>query len=172
VSADNAAGSNSHVMILNNSFAGFDTNGRANLFYDEGSTARSSRLMAVRGNIFVQENRKGDVFQLDGTRTGNWAAEYGAGFQGNFAQFAAVDGAEYSGLGVVPGTSSTVRNDPAYASDQAWNSTRGAGNGPGGSILTLQPGSAARGIVTNAGLSHDLAGAARNAAGDSAGAFA
>jgi hypothetical protein len=178
VSADGATGSNSHVVVHNNSFTGFNTSGRQNLFYDDGATARTARLQSVKANIFVQINTKSDVFTADGSRTGNWGFLYGAGCEGNFSQFidaqaGGIGGSfaqAYPGLRARIGTSATMRNDPLFTSYAGTGS--GPAAGTGGGTYTLQAGSPARGLAASATLSHDLGGAVRPAANDSAGAFA
>jgi hypothetical protein len=86
ISGDSDTGSNTHVVIHNNTFAGFFINGRGNLFYEDGTTPRTSRLHSLKGNIHVQINTKGDVFVADGARTGNWAYLHGVGCEGEFSQ--------------------------------------------------------------------------------------
>jgi hypothetical protein len=178
VSGDSDTGNNSHVVIHNNSFAGFFIQGRANIFYDDGPTPRSSRLQSCKGNIHVQINTKGDLFAADGTRTGNWAYLYGVGCRGEFSQF--ID-ANTGGIGTSfaqawpgqkakIGTSATVRQDPLFVDYRGTNA--GPTAGAGGGNYRLQAGSPAKAMLSTALLSHDLAGAARPALGDSAGAYA
>jgi hypothetical protein len=188
VSPDSATGSNTHVIIWNNSYAGAFLAGRWNTFYDEGTTARTSKLMSVKGNIAVQINTKSDVFRgvsqsgADAsTRTGNWAFMYGVGCAANFSQY--IDAAStglgssfaqaYPGLGCSIGTSNTVRNDPLFVSNQAvtYNGTTYTA-GAGGGDYHLQAGSPCKGMAAlNRLLTHDLAGNARPATADSAGAY-
>jgi hypothetical protein len=178
ISHDNMTGSNTHMVIHNNTFVGFFINGRANLFYDEGTTPRTTRLQSLKGNIHVQLNTKGDRFALDGTRVGNWAYLYGVGCQGEFSQFVDADSGgigssfaqAYPGLGAKIGTSATVRNDPLFTDYKG--TTSGPTAGAGGGTYTLQAGSPAKSMVASAVLSHDLAGAARPTGNDSAGAYA
>jgi hypothetical protein len=185
ISPDSATGNNTHVIIHNNTFVGALDAGRANIFYDEGATARSSRLMSVRGNIHVQINTKGDVFQTDGTRLGNWAYLYGVGCQGEWSQF--IDAGNgglgtsfaqaYAGRGSDLGTTqlsstanmantdftsfaaTTVAAGPAYSA------------GAGGGTYTVSGSAPVEGIVETAVLSHDLAGTARPTTADTAGAY-
>ncbi len=174
-SRDDATGSTEHVVIHHNTFAGFYIYGRGNLFYDEGATARSNKLMSVRGNIHVQINTKGDVFVLDGARVGNWAYLYGVGCQGEFSQFIdATNGGigsafaqAYPGLNASIGTSSTTRNDPLFVTYAG--TTSGPTAGAGGGNYALQSGSPAKARAT-AVLRFDAAGATRTAL-SSAGAY-
>lgn len=175
VTADSATGNTSHIIMHNNTFTGFFINGRANLFYDDGATARTSKLMSLRGNIHCQINHKGDVFDSDGTRLGGWPYLYGAGCQGEFSQFidaqsGGIGGSfaqAYPGLGANIGTSSTVRNDPLFVNYQG--TTSGPTAGAGGGNYALQSGSPAKGIA-QAVLRFDAAGTER-AALSSAGAY-
>lgn len=187
VSHDSGTAGTSHIVLHHNSFAGAFTSGRGNLFYDEGATPRSNRLMSMRGNIHAQINIKGDVFRgvnqgnpegfgagAPSTRTGNWAYLHGVGCQGEFSQFVSADGAgdwkqDYPGLGARIGTSASVRQDPLFADYKA--ASPGAA-GTGGGSYAIAIGSPAAGIVTRRVLSHDFAGVARPASGnDSAGAY-
>jgi hypothetical protein len=175
VSADAATGNSQHVIIHHNTFAGFFINGRANLFYDDGATARTNKLMSVRGNIHVQLNTKGDVFMTNGARVGNWAYEFGVGCQGEFSQFIDADSGgigsgfaqDYAGLGANIGTSASIRNDPLFVSPAATAS--GPTAGAGGGNYALQAGSPAKAMAA-AVLRFDAAGAARSAL-TSAGAY-
>lgn len=187
VSHDSGTAGTSHIVLHHNSFAGAFTAGRGNLFYDEGATPRSNRLMSMRGNIHVQINIKGDVFRgvnqgnpegfgagAPSTRTGNWAYLHGVGCQGEFSQFVSADGAgdwkqDYAGQGAQIGTSASVRQDPLFADYKA--ASPGVA-GAGGGSYAIAANSPAAGIVTRRVLSHDLVGVARPASGnDSAGAY-
>ena len=181
VSNDGATGSNAHVIVHNNSFAGFFSNGRANLFHEDGATARTSKLHSVKGNIFVQLNTKGDVFAGDGSRVGNWGFLYGVGCEGTFTQYIDSNSGgigssfaqAYPGLRSRMGTSATARQDPLFTNHQGTtNSGSTAIAGAGGGTYTLMPGSPAKAMLTSALLSHDLAGGQRLQTGDSAGAYA
>ncbi len=183
-SADATSGNTQHILIQSNSFAGFFINGRANIFYDEGATRRSNKLMAVRGNIHVQINTKGDQFRgvneagADASSAvGNWAYLYGVGCEAEFSMFIDANSSgigsafaqAYPGLAANIGTSATLRNDPLYTANAATTSgpTAGAGNGS----YTLQAGSPAKGMVARPALRFDLSGAARSATAASAGAY-
>ena len=175
VSADSATGDNTHMIVHHNTFAGFFANGRNNLFYDDGATARASTLMSVKANIHVQINTKGDVFTSDGTRLGNRAYTYGVGCVGEFSQFidansGGIGGSfaqAYPGRSADIGTSATVRNDPLFADDQATSS--GPTAGAGGGDYSLQSASPAKGIAP-ALVRFDASGAVRSAT-TSAGAY-
>jgi len=180
VNADGATGDVSHMICHNNTCAGFFNNGRSNFHYEDGATARTSKLQSVKGNIFVQMNTKGDRFVTDGARVGNWGFLYGVGCQGNMTMYIdATSGGlgsefaqEYPGLGCSYGTSSTTRNDPLFV---AYAGTTNSGSTPiagaGGGDYNLQSGSPAKALVSNAVLARDYAGTARPASGDSAGAY-
>jgi hypothetical protein len=187
ISNDGAAGNNSHIVIHNNTHAGAFGAGRVNLFYDEGATPRTSKLMSVKGNIFVQINTKSDVFRGGNesgadasSRTGNWAFEYGVGCAGNFSQYidASAGGIgsafaqEYPGLSCDIGASASVRNDPLFV-DYQGTTYDGATYmaGTGGGDYALDEGSPAIGLLPVAVLSHNLAGDARPATNDNAGAY-
>lgn len=146
VSADSATGNTSHVVLHHNTFAGFFNNGRGNLFYDDGATARTNKLMSCKGNIHVALNTKSDVFATDGTRIGNWAYENGVGCEGEFSQFIDADSGgigsafaqDYAGLRADIGTSATVRNDPLFIDDKATSSGPTAGSGGGNYRLATE----------------------------------
>lgn len=175
VSADNATGNSTHIIMHHNTFVGFFSCGRANLFYDEGSTPRTNKLMSVRGNIHTQINTKGDVFVTNGARVGNWAYLYGVGCYGEFSQYIDASSAgigsgfaqAYAGLNANIGTSNSVRNDPLFVDYKG--TTAGPTAGAGGGNYALQSGSPAKGIAV-ATLRFDAAGAARSAT-TSAGAY-
>jgi hypothetical protein len=178
ISGDSDTGSNSHVVIHGNTFAGFHANGRSNLFYDEGATPRTSKLMSMKGNIHVQINTKGDVFVADGSRQGNWAYLYGVGCEGEFSQFIDANSGglgtsfaqAYPGLKAKIGTSASVRNDPLFTDYRG--TTAGPTAGAGGGTYTLQAGSPAKAMLGTPVLSHTLGGIARAAVSDGAGAYA
>jgi hypothetical protein len=181
VSADNATGNCRNILIANNTATGAFSAGRWNIAYDDGATPRTNKFILLAGNIGPQLNTKGDVFTADGARVGNWATLYGVGCRGNlFSYIDANSGGigtsfaqAYPGLGSRIGTSSSAPIDPMYT-DYRGTTYNGASYtaGAGGGTYTLQSGSPAKGMVSRASLSHDLAGNARLAAGDSAGAYA
>lgn len=173
-SADAAPASTSHAILLHNSFAGFDLNGRWNVFYNETSgTARSHTLMRVSGNIAVSLNTKHDIFAGANlalpdasTRTGGWSFLNGVGCGANFTQYRDAGGGsfaqEYPGQGSLIGTSNTgAGQDPLYTVPAA--AAAGPTAGAGGGTYTLQAGSPARGLVTVKPWTppFDLAGAGR-----------
>lgn len=185
VSHDGMTNSTSHVIIHNNTFAGFWSQGRNNLFYDEGATARTNKLQSVIGNIFTSIANKSDVFrganEAGGdasTRLGNWGYLYGVGCFANFSQY--IDGSSgglgsayaqaYPGPGSLIGTSSTTAQMATsnFTNFQASNSAGGTGAAGGtysGTLATV------KGIVTDAVLPYDLAGTARVTTADTAGAY-
>ena len=182
VSHDGATGSNSHVVIHANSCAGAFQAGRWNVFYDDGATRRTSKLMSVAGNIAVAVYTKSDVFSTAGANTGNWAFGHGVGCRDNFSQFQGntavgqgqAQSQDYAGLGANYGTSQTARNDPLFTSYQG--TTVAAGPvytaGAGGGSYTLTGGSPARAMVADPVLAFGLSGVARAASNDAAGAYA
>lgn len=175
VSADNAAGNSTHLIIHHNTFTGFFSSGRANIFYDEGATPRTNKLMSVRGNIHTQLNTKGDVFVTDGARVGNWAYLYGVGCYGEFSQYIDATGGgigsdfaqAYAGINANIGTSNIVRNDPLFVDYKG--TTLGPTAGAGGGNYALQSGSPAKAMAV-ATLRFDAAGSARSST-TSAGAY-
>jgi hypothetical protein len=180
ISADGDTLNTSHVILWHNTMIGAYTAGRSNLFYDETTgTSRTHKLMSCKGNIHVQINTKSDVFKTDGTRTGNFAYEHGVGCDGEFSQYVDASGGsdsfrqEYPGLRASIGTSSTTRNDPLFTS-YAGTTYNGSAYtaGAGGGTYTLQAGSPCLARLPVTVLSHDLAGTARAAADNAAGAYA
>ena len=177
VTGDAATGNATHFVIHNNTIAGFFNNGRSNLFYEDGATARTSKLQSVVGNIHVQLNTKGDVFMTSGARVGNWAYLYGVGCRAEFSQFIDANSGglgtsfaqAYPGLGASIGTSNSVRNDPLFTSYAG--TTSGPTVGAGGGTYTIQSGSPAKSRNTNPVLRFDLSGATRPSTGDSSGAY-
>jgi hypothetical protein len=177
LTADGAAGNLSHIILHNNTFVGFYSNGRQNLFYEDGATARTSKLMSCRGNIHVQINTKGDVFVTNGARVGNWAYLYGVGCESEWSQFIDADNGglgsafaqAYPGLRASIGTSNSVRNDPLFVAYAG--TTSGPTGGAGGGNYALQSGSPCKARVSNPPLRFDLAGATRSATAASVGAY-
>jgi hypothetical protein len=176
ISADSATGDTTHVVLHHNTFAGFYNNGRGNIFYDDGPTARTNKLQSCKGNIHVAINTKSDVFQASGTRIGNWAFENGVGCEGEFSQFIDADlggvgsgfAQDYPGLRASIGTSSTVRNDPLFIDDEA--TSAGPLAGLGGGNYRLGSGSPADNRVSPV-LRFDLDGNARSASLATSGAY-
>lgn len=173
ISPDSATTNTLHALAFHNTVAGFFNNGRSNLFYDEtAGTARTHRLMAVKGNIQVSVNNKGDVFILDGTRTGNWPYLFGVGVAQDYHQFDAAAPnfrQEFIGLGSLVGTSQTTPILPQFTSPA--HTTTGPTAGAGGGTYFLQAASPAKGMVTGGLLAFDLSGASRPLAATSAGAY-
>lgn len=166
-----------HAVVYANTDTGYGSVNRANYFYDEAPVARFHKLARHSGCIVSQLNTKGDVFQLDGTRLGQFAYSHGVGCQGNFTMFRTNSGnfasemQTYPGPGCSIGTSTTVRNDPLFTNYQASNNSGGA-LATGGGDYTLTGPSPARGIVTVTGLRFDMAGSARASTNDAAGCYA
>ena len=181
ISADSATGNITHLVMHNNTLVGAGDAGRSNLLYDEAATARTHKLQSFAGNIHVQINTKSDVFKLDGTRTGNWPYIYGVGCRGEFSQFIDANNGglgtsyaqQYPGLRANIGTGSLTRNDPLFTSYAGTTVSAGPiyTAGSGGGTYTLQATSPAKQMLPSAVLSHDLAGIARPAVNDAAGAF-
>ncbi len=192
IGGDSGTGNTTHIVIWNNTFAGYDLVGRQNWFYVDGDFAsgRSTRihkLASVRGNILSQINMKGDIFvgtnnngSPDPTNApnaiGNWSQRYGAGWAGNITQWAAADGSapsqassfnqSYPGIAAISGTSNTVRMDPLFVSYQGTTNTgTTAIAGAGGGDYHLQSTSPAVGLLPandNELLPFDLYGAVRD----------
>lgn len=186
ISGDGATGNNEHVCIHNNTYAGAFQAGRWNVFYDEATTPRTSKLMSVVGNIAVAIYTKSDVFRGQNqagadasTRTGNWPFMYGVGCRANFSQFQSntplggSEAQEYPGLRAKIGTSQTVRQDPLFTSYQGTTVAAGPTYtaGAGGGDYSLQAGSPAIGMNDNGVIAFDLAGNARSATASSSGAY-
>lgn len=186
ISGDAATGSNTHVVVHQNTFAGAFQAGRWNVFYDEDVTPRTSKLQSVVGNIAVAVYTKSDVFrganQAGGdasTRTGNFAFEHGVGVRGNFTQFMSAgaigtsEAPEYEGLNGNWGTSQTVRNDPSFTAYAGTTVAAGPTYtaGAGGGAYTIGGGSTAKSLVLDAVLAFDFAGNARPTTNNAAGAY-
>lgn len=184
VSADAAAGSTAHIVLHHNTVTGFYSNGRCNVFYDEGPTRRTHKLMSVRGNIWDQINTKSDVFRgvneagADASSAvGNWPYLYGVGCVGEFSQFIDANNGgigtpfaqAYPGLAAKTGTSNTVRQDPLFTTYAG--TTAGPTAGAGGGVYTIGGASPAKATQTNPTLRFDLAGATRSPTAASAGAY-
>lgn len=185
-SGDSATGNTTHFVLHNNTFAGSFLHGRSNVFYNDTAppSNRVHRLTSCVGNIHVQINTKHDVFAgvndayADAAgRVGGWSYLYGVGCRGEFSQFIdAQNGGlggsfaqAYPGLNASIGTSNSVRNDPLFVSFQA--TTIAGVAGAGGGDYRLQTGSPAAARVAAPVLRFDLAGLARAAANDAAGAY-
>jgi hypothetical protein len=173
LSADGQPSHTAHAICHHNTLAGFFNNGRSNQFYDEtAGQARTHSLMSSRGNIHVSVNNKGDVFLLDGTRTGNWPYLYGAGVASELHQFDAAAPnfrQEFAGLGSLVGTSTTTPISPLFTAPA--HTTAGPTAGAGGGTYALQAGSPAKALVTTPLLRFDISGAARSLTAASAGAY-
>lgn len=184
IANDNNLNSDTNVILQYDTFAGAFAGGRANIFYDQGGNPRTSKLQDCRGMAWVSAATKGQLFMNDATRAGQTGYEYGVGCQGQVT--ASIDGSS-GGIGsstgpVYPGLSGnfSASNTPAanpfnfttnggvtYSGGTSGTYTTGAGNG------NYQPtsGSPLKGVVLAAALPFDLAGNARPATADSAGAY-
>lgn len=184
VSNDSAAYGNTNIGIHHNTMVGYYDRGRVNLFYDEGATPRSSKMMSCIGNIHVQVNTKSDVFATDGTRIGNFAYEYGVGCKYEWSQYIDANGGgiggsfaqEYPGIGSSLGTSQTTpqmgnNRFTSYAATTWAGASTNATAGAGGGTYTLTSSAECKGTVAEAVLSHTLDGVARNLTGDNPGAY-
>ncbi|SHF67860.1 hypothetical protein SAMN05444339_11049 [Loktanella atrilutea] len=176
VSADAATYDTSHVILVHNTFTGYGSAHRWNVFYDDtNGLNRTHELMAVKGNISSQINTKSDLFKSDGTRQGNWPYMFGVGCDGEFSQFIDAQGfglgssfaQNYPGLTASIGTSDTVRNDPLFVD---YRGATAADGGTGGGNYALQSTSPAKNRVKPV-LRFDLAGNTRSAVKASAGAY-
>ncbi len=180
-SGDSATGNITHLIDQHNTFAGFGVYGRSNYLYNETSgVLRTHKLCTSVGTIAVQFNIKADVFSgsISGfadasSRIGTWSATFGVGNMGLFSMFRtnapSSEAHDFPGLNASIGTSTTVRNDPLFTSNQATtsNPTAGAGNGD----YTLQAGSPCIGRVKRQVLPFDLAGVARSSTATASGAY-
>jgi hypothetical protein len=174
ISHDSASADTSHIVVLHNTIAGFNDHGRSNLLYDETvGDPRTHKLMRFVGNLQTQINNKGDVFILDGARTGNFPYLYGVGCFAEFLQFRdAGSGSfaqEFPGIAASIGTSNTVRNDPLFTDYEG--TTSGPVAGAGGGTYTLSVSSPCKGRVTTPVLKFDLAGNARSLTAATSGAY-
>ncbi|KQT34683.1 hypothetical protein ASG29_00495 [Sphingomonas sp. Leaf412] len=170
-------GHTDHCGLAHNTVTGHGSAGRYNVFYDNNTngTRRNHRRMWHHGDLASQLNVKGDVDIADAAATGHMAYQHGVGCRGNFTQFRTnsaglhLESQAYAGARSVIGASATTRNDPGFVDYRA---ATAAGNGAGGGDYRLLPGGAARGLLREAVLGHDLAGGVRPAGGDhAAGAY-
>lgn len=171
-SADGAVTDVDHLVFHHNTVVGFDIYGRSNMLYDDGASVSTTRRVSVRGNLHCQINTKSDVFQMDGTRVGNWPYEYGVGCEGEYSLFRDASGGgigssfaqEYPGQNANIGTSNTTMNGgPAnliFTDFQA--TTSGPTVGAGGGDYSLVGGAAPKGNA-QAVLRFDASGATRSA---------
>lgn len=180
IANDGANGNLVHAVVMHNTFTGYSSAGRTNVFYDDHATVlRNHKLIREVGNIHSQLNTKGDVFKADGTRLGQFAYTHGVGVNANFLQFlpnslqAHSEVQSFKGVGTVDAPSNTVRNDPLFVD---YKGTTGSSSttftaGAGGGDYRLQAASPAKDIVTDPVLRFDLVGQPRPTSNDSAGAY-
>lgn len=186
-SNDSNTNSTNNVIIQYNTVLGAYIAGRSNTFYDDGATERVNKLQSCRGNLLGQLNTKGDVFETDGTRVGNWSFLYGTGCSGQFTQYIDANGGglgtsfaqAYPGLGSLIGTSDKAAQMPVtkFTSYQGVTcvvpGTSCATFVPGAGIgdYRLTTGALVKSLVPTAALPFDLAGTARPTTADTAGAY-
>lgn len=172
-SADGETGNVTHLVVHQNSFAGFNDYGRGNILYNESTAARTHKLCSFVGNIHVQINTKHDVFKTDGTRIQSWPYAFGVGCRGEFSQFLSAGSPgfapDFAGLNASLGASNSVMNDPKFTAPAA--TTSGPVAGAGGGDYTLQAGSPCIGRVAVPVLAFDLAGTARSLTASASGAY-
>ena len=187
INADSATGNVTHPIIHHNTMTGVSQFGRCNIFYDEGPTARITRLQSMKANIQPSWSTKSDLFRYynqndtanGGNRQGNWAFNFGVGCEALFSMQRLGLGTrnfqpDYPGLYAQVGTTDASPGlDPLFVSNQA---TTGSGTtgvaGAGGGDYHLQAGSPARGALPVGVISHDFDGNVRPATGCAAGAYA
>lgn len=174
LSADTAFGNISTAVIHHNTIAGNGIYGRSNGPYDEHATvARTHKLISWKGNIGPSYNIKGDDYStiLNGTRIGNFPAEHGVGFDGNFYESADAAGGNDTFRQAYPGLNSTINGGSALFTDNK-AMTAGPVAGAGGGTYTLQAGSPARNKLPTPVLKYDLAGTLRGTSAQHAGCYA
>ncbi len=171
LSGDSGRAGTRHVILWHNSFAGFDTFGRANLLYNEtDGRLRDHTLHSFAGNIHVQINTKHDVFagvnnlSVPSARIGGWSYTHGVGCRGEFSRYADASGGSfaqaYPGIGARIGTSNAGGGlDPRYIAPA--HTREGPVAGPGGGTYVLGGTSPARDMVDDTPFGFDLAGIAR-----------
>lgn len=180
VSNDGLTNNTVGVIIHSNTFAGFWSNGRVNLFYDDGATARTNKQMSVKGNILVSHNIKGDTFMTSGTRIGNFGPTYGCGYAGNLFQYLDANSGgggppasfaqAYFGISSTNPVSAATPNmaDGQYTLYRATTSGPTVGAGGGTYTGTLTQAKSLNPVALSPG---DLAGTARPLVSDTAGAY-
>jgi hypothetical protein len=166
LSADAATGNISHIVMHHNTTTGFYSAGRANIGYNDGAVARTSKLLSLKGNIHAQLNTKHDVFLLDGTRVQGWAYLYGAGCEGEISLY--ID-AQEGGIGssfaqAFPGFSGSLGTSATVGQDMKWLNYQGPtalGAGAGDGDYRIASDSPAKQRILNTLLRYDLGGNAR-----------
>lgn len=168
VAADSATFSTYNIMIHNNTIVGLDDKGRFNSFYDEtAGTTRTHVLHSVQGNIFCcRAATKGDIFMMDGTRTGNASYSHGVDGGGNLVCDLTSFVHDFDGVGSVVSTGTHI--DPLFVDNRG--PTSGA-NGTAGGNYDIQSGSPAKGIVPRSFGRFDMNGNERPMYNSSAGAY-
>lgn len=191
ISNDATTNPTSNVILQYNSFIGTYIAGRTNNLYDDGATERVNKFQSCRANFHAQINTKGDVFDTDGTRVGNWGYLYGVGCQAEWTQYVdanngtLVSGVKsfaqmYPGLGSSIGVSNTTAQmaTTLFTNYQAVTcvtpgsscATFVAGVSPPGDY-SLTSGAGVLKVVAKAMLPKDLAGTTRLTTADTIGAY-
>lgn len=173
LSADDDLGAFAHVVVMHNTATRAGAVGRWNMFYDEHpSVARDHRLLAFKGNLSAQFNTKGDIFQQDSSRMGNFAFSHGVGCGGNFSIYDAnaptSEHQDFAGQGSLIGAGDAGHVD--YQGTTLSGGVPVADTGGGDYALTV--GAAARDRLAEPVLGFDLAGNARGTGPQAAGAYA
>ncbi len=176
-----ALGNLVHAVFHHNTETGYNSVNRRNQVYDESPVARFHKFVSQVGDLPSQLNTKGDIFDADGTRLGQFAYTHGVGCRGNFTMFQTNSAALWSEFQTFPGIGSLIGTDPntpqsPYATMFTnYQGTTGAAGvpvaGAGGGTYTLGGSAPARGILAKPVLAFDLAGSARPTSNDSAGAY-
>lgn len=183
-----------NILLQYGTLIGTNNAGRENFWYDNDSstTVRTHTMVQMVDSILSQPNVKSDQFVgtsgADPTdaplHTGNWAQVFGTAFANNLYMYPSSDTTYpngnpllafpqvYAGLNSITGTSPINKLDPLFTTfgGGSFNGTTYT-SGPGGGVYTLEPGSPALGRVPMSILPNNLAGVARPATNDSAGAY-
>ncbi|ANU07149.1 hypothetical protein [Paraurantiacibacter namhicola] len=163
----------SHAVMFHNCGTGEGQLGRWNICYDEHPAAtRTHTLVRYAGNLCEQFNTKGDIFQQDGSRLGQFPLTHGVGCSGNFT--VSLPNAPSSEAQTYPGPGSLIgAGDPGFVQDRSTSGTAEAPMaGAGGGDYALIAASPARGIQPDAVLAFDLAGNPRGNGPQAAGPYA
>lgn len=184
VSSDGNVNNTTNVILQYNTWAGAYANGRSNMFYDFSGSPRTTKLQQCLGNAYVTLATKGQQQSADATRAGNSGYEWGVGCAGEASVYLDTNSGglgsgtaqAYPGLSAnISATASPAANPfkfttnaaVTYSGGTSGTYTAGAGNG---NYLPLT-GSPLKGVVPVGTLPFDLAGTARPATADSAGAY-
>ena len=171
------------MLFHHNTFAGFDSYGRANVLYNETvGTLRTHTLPSSKGNIWLALATKHDDFygvnlsDPDGTahlRVGGWPFYYGVGCDGDVTQYmtsSPMFAQTFPGIHVITGTSETTPvSNINFTNNKATTSGPVAGAGQGNYQITA--GSVVAALLPIPVLPFDLAGVARHSSNTAAGAY-